>query len=171
MTPVTVYWRPGCSECARLRNHLRRVGLPTEEVNVWHDQEAAARLRALAQGSETVPMVVVGDVVLINPRPHRAVELISDLLPDLATPETVRRSGRIQVASRVRWAVVAGSLVASLLLDLHRLAGLSWAMDGVAVAAWAAGRVAPRLGRVRRQPEQVGADSDRDGGAQTDVQY
>lgn len=116
-------------------------------------------------------MVVVGDVVLINPRPHRAVELISDLLPDLATPETVRRSGRIQVASRVRWAVVAGSLVASLLLDLHRLAGLSWAMDGVAVAAWAAGRVAPRLGRVRRQPEQVGADSDRDGGAQTDVQY
>ena len=64
---VTVYWRPGCPYCVMLRRKLRRRGLPTEEVDIWADPVAAAALRALAGGDETVPTVVVGGRVMVNP--------------------------------------------------------------------------------------------------------
>lgn len=161
-TPLTLYWRPGSPQCARLRGHLRRVGLATVAVDIAQDEAAAARLRALTQGRETVPTLVVDRVVLINPRPHRAVALVAEVRPDLAPPATVRRSARIQLVNRVRGAVLGGSLVASLLLDWHGLSELSWAMDGLAAAAWAAGHLPPRLGRARGRPEPDGGGGDRD---------
>ncbi len=74
--PVTVYWRPGCSYCARLRRDLRRMGLVTTEVNIWEDSAAATRLRAIADGNETVPTVVVGDRALVNPPVAAVVEAV-----------------------------------------------------------------------------------------------
>lgn len=46
--PVTVYWRPGCPYCRRLRGDLRRIGLPAREVNIWEDGLSAVPPRAPA---------------------------------------------------------------------------------------------------------------------------
>lgn len=65
--PVAVYWRPGCPWCTLLRGGLRRAGILTVEYNIWEDDEAAATVRAVAGGNETVPTVFVGEVALVNP--------------------------------------------------------------------------------------------------------
>ena len=65
--PVTVYTRPGCPYCFMLRRGLRRRGVPFTEVNIWADADAAAAVRAVADGNETVPTVHVGDRWLVNP--------------------------------------------------------------------------------------------------------
>jgi glutaredoxin len=57
---VLVYWRPGCPYCAMLRLGLRSARVPAEWVNIWEDRAAAARVRAITGGDETVPTVVVG---------------------------------------------------------------------------------------------------------------
>jgi len=71
---VTVYWRPGCPYCGSLRRGLRRSGLATREVDIWSDPGAAAFVRWHAGGNETVPTVVIGDTVLINPSARRVVD-------------------------------------------------------------------------------------------------
>jgi hypothetical protein len=37
------------------------------QVNIWEDPQAAARVRSVAGGNETVPTVVVGYRALVNP--------------------------------------------------------------------------------------------------------
>ncbi|WAL66370.1 NrdH-redoxin [Amycolatopsis cynarae] len=64
---VEFYWRPGCPFCMMLRADLDRSGLPLREVNIWEDPEAAARVRSVADGNETVPTVFVGPVGMVNP--------------------------------------------------------------------------------------------------------
>ncbi len=64
---VEVYWRPGCPFCMMLLPPLRRSGLQLREVNIWEDPQAAARVRAVADGNETVPTVFIGDKALVNP--------------------------------------------------------------------------------------------------------
>jgi glutaredoxin-like protein len=70
---LTVYWRPGCGYCARLRRQLDRAGLSAHWVDIWQDARAAAFVRSVANGNETVPTVVVAGRAMINPR-IRAVE-------------------------------------------------------------------------------------------------
>ncbi|WP_373279643.1 glutaredoxin domain-containing protein [Gordonia rhizosphera] len=60
-------WRPGCLFCARLRRGLRRRDIPTTESNIWDDESAAARVRNVTGGDETVPTVFVGSVAMVNP--------------------------------------------------------------------------------------------------------
>lgn len=64
---VTVYWRPRCPYCIRLRWQLRRAKLPVREVNIWQDTAAAARVREITGGDETVPTVIVGELAMVNP--------------------------------------------------------------------------------------------------------
>jgi mycoredoxin len=64
---VEVYWRPGCPYCRMLLRPLRRSGLHLREINIWEDPEAAARVRSVANGNETVPLVFIGDRVMVNP--------------------------------------------------------------------------------------------------------
>jgi glutaredoxin-like protein len=64
---VEVYWRPGCPYCRMLLRPLRRTGLHLREVNIWEDAQAAARVRSVANGNETVPTVFVGDRAMVNP--------------------------------------------------------------------------------------------------------
>ncbi|TVT53621.1 NrdH-redoxin [Amycolatopsis rhizosphaerae] len=64
---VEFYWRPGCPFCMMLRADLDHSGLPLREVNIWEDPEAAARVRSVADGNETVPTVFVGPVGMVNP--------------------------------------------------------------------------------------------------------
>lgn len=80
---ATVYWRPGCPYCSRLLGDLDRIGLPLHKVNIWDDPAAAARVRAVAGGNETVPTVVVGDTAMVNPRAAAVLDAVRAQAPDV----------------------------------------------------------------------------------------
>jgi glutaredoxin len=46
---------------------LRRTGLRLWEINIWEDPHAAARVRSVAGGNETVPTVFIGEHAMVNP--------------------------------------------------------------------------------------------------------
>ena len=79
---ATVYWRPGCPYCSRLLGDLGRIGLPVDKVNIWEDPEAAATVRSIANGNETVPTVVVGDTAMVNPRAADVVDAVRRHTPN-----------------------------------------------------------------------------------------
>lgn len=96
--PITVYWRPGCGFCAGLLRGLERRGLAIERVNIWDDPEAAAFVRGVANGNETVPTVRVGPVALINPTAQDVLSTVAreapHALPADHEPPSGSRLGR-----------------------------------------------------------------------------
>jgi mycoredoxin len=70
---VTLYWRPGCMFCLRLRLVLRWHRLSVHQVNIWADPDAAAFVRSVADGNEIVPTVVVDGHPIVNPAPRQVV--------------------------------------------------------------------------------------------------
>ncbi|NML50162.1 hypothetical protein HHL19_10855 [Streptomyces sp. R302] len=64
-----VYWRPGCSFCIRLRLRLGTRARRAYWVNIWRDPEAAAAVRAVNDGNETVPTVFLDGRAHTNPDP------------------------------------------------------------------------------------------------------
>jgi hypothetical protein len=50
-----------------LLDGLHREGVTPELRNIWEDPEAAAFVRSVARGNETVPTVTAGDTVMVNP--------------------------------------------------------------------------------------------------------
>lgn len=79
---VTVYWRPGCGFCSGLLRSLDRFGLACNRRNIWEDDQAAAFVRSVADGSETVPTVTVGDRVLVNPTGDEVMALVAEYAPE-----------------------------------------------------------------------------------------
>jgi len=71
--PITVFWRPGCPFCASLFRDLERAGVAFAALNIWDDEEAAAFVRSVVDGNETVPAVTVGDLVFVNPPASRVL--------------------------------------------------------------------------------------------------
>lgn len=65
-----VYWRPGCKYCIRLRIRLGRSAHQLHWVNIWRDPAGAAAVRAVNDGDETVPTVVVAGRPHVNPHPR-----------------------------------------------------------------------------------------------------
>lgn len=65
---VVVYARPGCSYCFRLRVALLTGPQPVW-VDIWDDPEAAAFVREVNHGDETVPTVVIDGEMHTNPPP------------------------------------------------------------------------------------------------------
>ena len=53
-----VYWRPGCSSCVKVKEHLTQLGVPFESIDVAARPEAMAELLEL--GVKTVPVVARG---------------------------------------------------------------------------------------------------------------
>jgi len=80
---VEFYWRPGCPFCIALRSGLRRSAIPVREVNIWEDPAAAARVRRVAHGNETVPTVFVGEHALVNPSIRQVTDLVRQAAPQL----------------------------------------------------------------------------------------
>jgi mycoredoxin len=78
---VEVYWRPGCPYCRMLLRPLRRSGLRLREVNIWADPEAAARVRSVAGGNETVPTVFIGPRALVNPTVRQVLAVVHGAQP------------------------------------------------------------------------------------------
>ena len=64
-----IYWRPGCTYCIRMRIALGILGGRAVWVNIHRDADAAARVRSVNGGNETVPTVFVGDEHRTNPSP------------------------------------------------------------------------------------------------------
>lgn len=78
--------RAGCGHgllAARLLGDLDRIGLPIRKINIWEDPSAAATVRSIAGGNETVPTVVVGDHRMVNPRAAEVLDAVRDHAPDL----------------------------------------------------------------------------------------
>ena len=58
VTPLRVYWRPGCSSCVKVKEFLTKLGVDYESINVSAKPEAMDELREL--GVRTVPVVARG---------------------------------------------------------------------------------------------------------------
>jgi mycoredoxin len=85
---VEFYWRPGCPFCAMLKADLDRCGLPLREVNIWEEPEAAARVRRVADGNETVPTVFVGPAAMVNPTVNEVLAAVRTHAPELLPART-----------------------------------------------------------------------------------
>jgi glutaredoxin len=72
---IVVLWRPGCGFCRMLFSGLERHGIAYETRNIWEDAQARAMLNERI-GSETVPSVLLGEAIMVNPS-------ITDLLERL----------------------------------------------------------------------------------------
>ena len=142
---VTVYWRPGCPYCAALRRGLRRAGLPTAEVNIWADPEAAGIVRSIAGGNETVPTVVVAGTGLVNPKVRTVLDAVHAVAPDLVANTRPAKGVRgANVLAVLQWIVVVALVVASFAVEAAGHAGASWAIDGVNLALFGGFRLLRR---------------------------
>lgn len=102
---IELYWRPGCGFCTMLRRRLDQLGIERTERDIWADPDAAAIVRVHADGNETVPTVVLGDVGLVNPSAREVVRLLAaeapHLLPDDLDPDAAGRGPVARFADRL----------------------------------------------------------------------
>jgi glutaredoxin len=129
------YWRPGCPFCSRLRGDLRRVGLPVREINIWEEPAAAAIVRSVAGGNETVPTVVVGEKAMVNPTAVQVLDAVRTQAPELLDEVDDDAATRLAQAAWWGGAVlsVAAALVWFLLATTHP--GTTYHVAPVLVAA------------------------------------
>ncbi|MFD0970023.1 glutaredoxin domain-containing protein [Plantactinospora endophytica] len=80
---VVLYWRPWCPYCMKLMFQLLFVRLPVRKVNIWRDPEAAAFVRSVADGNETVPTVDVAGHPLVNPSRRQLLAAVREHAPHL----------------------------------------------------------------------------------------
>ncbi len=80
---VHYYWRRGCPFCASLRRGLDKLGIETVDHDIWADPDDAATVRFYANGNETVPTVVIGDVGMVNPSARQVAEHLQQFAPHL----------------------------------------------------------------------------------------
>jgi glutaredoxin len=80
---LTVYWRPGCPFCSSLFNQLDRAQISYGTANIWEDPAAAAAVRSIANGNETVPTVTLGEAGMVNPDLHEIMAVAAELAPHL----------------------------------------------------------------------------------------
>lgn len=164
--PVVLYWRPGCPFCSALKRRLRQLGLRTTEVNIWADPDAAAVVRSVAGGNETVPTVIIGDTAMVNPTGHEVLQAALSLAPDAvdaAAADLAPSRDWPAAPVMVAWLVVIASVVASFGLDAYGYSNLSWGLDVVAVAAYVAVRLLRRrtAGRPLSAPQRPGTAAPR----------
>lgn len=69
-----------------LRRGLDKAGIETVDHNIWDHPEDAAVVRHHANGSETVPTVVIGDVGLVNPSARQVSQHLEHVAPHLLPP-------------------------------------------------------------------------------------
>ena len=115
-TSIEVMWRPGCPFCSSLRRGLSRAGVVATEHDIWSSADAAARVREVTGGDETVPTVFVGDRALVNPSVRQVVDAIRLVDPDYlpVSDSPVGRAGatstRMVPSAGVIWTIVVAVL-------------------------------------------------------------
>lgn len=80
---IDLYWRRGCGFCAMLRRKLDQLGIDRVEHDIWAEPADAAVVRDHANGNETVPTVVIGDVGMVNPSAKQIIEYLMAEAPHL----------------------------------------------------------------------------------------
>ena len=80
---IEFYWRPGCPFCMHLERALETAKVPMTKRNIWDDPDAAAYVRSVAGGNETVPTIRVGDWASVNPSPAEVMKALEDEAPHL----------------------------------------------------------------------------------------
>lgn len=93
---ITFYWRPGCGFCIGLERQLGKQSIPLDKRNIWDDPKAAEFVRRHADGSETVPTLKVGEVVMVNPSPSQVLQVMQQ-----ETPELIPEGAEIPNGSRM----------------------------------------------------------------------
>lgn len=81
-SPITVYWRPGCGFCSALMHGLDRSELRYQRADIWEDEDAAAYVRSVAGGNETVPTVRIGGTALVNPSAQQVLAAVAAEAPE-----------------------------------------------------------------------------------------
>jgi mycoredoxin len=79
---VVVYWRPGCTYCMKLLTQLWFTRLRYKRVNIWRDSGAAAFVRSVAGGNETVPTVTVAGHAMVNPSRRQVLDAVRKHAPE-----------------------------------------------------------------------------------------
>tara|TARA_B100000949_G_scaffold92339_1_gene82480 strand:- start:787 stop:1107 length:321 start_codon:yes stop_codon:yes gene_type:complete len=82
------YWRPGCGFCMALERQLSTTDMAITFRNIWEDPEAAAFVRASADGNEIVPTIEVGETVMVNPSADEVVVAVTAHRSAALTGET-----------------------------------------------------------------------------------
>ncbi len=59
------------------------AGISTTKHNIWADPADAAKVRAVADGNETVPTVFIGDHAMVNPSAGQVKKAMKKLAPHL----------------------------------------------------------------------------------------
>lgn len=75
-----------------LRLGLRSARIRVEWVNIWEDRAAAARVRAITCGDETVPTVVVGARAMVNPPARQVIAAVRAGQPGVVPAARARPS-------------------------------------------------------------------------------
>jgi mycoredoxin len=97
---VTVLWRPGCPFCALLLRRLERTGLAFDRIDIWEEPDAAAWVRAHADGNETVPTVRIAGpdrglaVALVNPSATQVLDAVGRIAPQALPSPSGHGPGR-----------------------------------------------------------------------------
>jgi DNA-binding transcriptional LysR family regulator len=99
-TAVVVYWRPGCGFCQALMWELGRMGITFEQRNIWEDDSAAAFVRSVARGHETVPTVAVGPAVMVNPEATSVLAALREHAPEQVPTKLIARPSRVSQTLR-----------------------------------------------------------------------
>jgi mycoredoxin len=60
---------------------LRRARVPATWVSIWEDRAASARVRAINNGDETVPTVVIGTRAIVNPSARQVIAAVRNGQP------------------------------------------------------------------------------------------
>ncbi|WP_262380200.1 glutaredoxin domain-containing protein [Nonomuraea sp. PA05] len=79
---VVMYWRPMCTFCMKLRFSLLFTSLRYRKVNIWKDPDAAAFVRSVANGFETVPTVTVAGRPMVNPSRRELLDAVRTFAPE-----------------------------------------------------------------------------------------
>ncbi len=77
-----------------LERGLTKAGIPLNKKNIWDDPNNADFVRSVANGSETVPTVVVGSTAMVNPRVGKVIQALHAEAPHLV-PEGTDAAGPI----------------------------------------------------------------------------
>ena len=64
MKTLTVYTKSGCGYCTQAKDHLKKLGIDYAEVDVM--QDSTARDMLIAKGHKTLPVLFVGDDLLVH---------------------------------------------------------------------------------------------------------
>jgi len=77
---ITVYGTNWCSDCIRSRKYLDERQVPYRWVNVDHDPEASAYVRAINNGMRVVPTILFPDgAILAEPSDAQLAEKLNRL--------------------------------------------------------------------------------------------